>query len=264
MRTWTPTWETFDHFPRRPSWSPSWSSVIEWLDLVRETVHDEVEAIRPLLNVWDASLKPMGGDPAREDWERFRPLRLSREEDWSDWLAFLLGAPEGWAIAQRLFPPAQAATKIEAVLREEPVLSGDRRADLVLLWTDNRASDLEVKLWDQNFDKTVETAKACRDRFDTRCDWADYVLLPDESEEAWSASDGQGKITPVTWTELCRELRRELHHARGSYQWLAFARAFCGAVEQRILGIPCMPREHTDMVESAAVFRFGRILREAV
>lgn len=29
-------------------------------------------------------------DPLREAWHRFRPLRLSREEDWADWLAHLL------------------------------------------------------------------------------------------------------------------------------------------------------------------------------
>src|SRR5262249_34086145 len=36
---------------------------------------------------WNKRLAELGGDPWDYDWDRFRPLRLSREEDWSDWLA---------------------------------------------------------------------------------------------------------------------------------------------------------------------------------
>jgi hypothetical protein len=147
--TWAPSWKVFKSFPRRPNaehdnWTPSWFLTKEWIGQVQQNARHEAEAILPLLARWDSALGALGGDPARDQWEHFRPLRLSREEDWSDWLAYLLRTPDGFRIADTLFPPAQHSGLVEDVRREESVLDGGRRADLVLLWSDNRASHVEV------------------------------------------------------------------------------------------------------------------------
>jgi hypothetical protein len=50
----------------------------------------------------------------------------------------------------------------------------------------------------------------------------------------------QDRIEIRTWSEVSRDLRRALLVSRRS-QWLAFARAFCGAIEQRLIGCPVQP-----------------------
>jgi hypothetical protein len=163
----------------------------------------------------------------------------------------------------RLFPPHGPPGEIEEVQREVAVLSGTRRADLVVLWSGQRASHVEVKIWDQNFDKTAETGRGCRELFGTdRAGWRDYLLVPDESLEAldgFSTAD----VSVVTWTDVARELRRELLHGGSSAQWTSFASAFCGAIEQTIMGVPRFSASGAMTTSSAAVFRVGRILREA-
>jgi len=55
-----------------------------------------------LIEKWDSELAEFGNDPTRTDWSRFRPLRLSREEDWSDWLAYLIERSDKGVFAQSL------------------------------------------------------------------------------------------------------------------------------------------------------------------
>ena len=43
-----------------------------------------------LLHQSNHRFKEFGGDPLSTEWSNFRPLRLSREEDWSDWLAYFI------------------------------------------------------------------------------------------------------------------------------------------------------------------------------
>jgi hypothetical protein len=237
--------------------------VIEWVSAVREQAAAEARRIHGQLAAWDASLHDLGGDPARDDWTEFRPLRLSREEDWSDWLAYLIRAPEGHAVA-RLFSPAQSSEKVEKARREVTVADGERRADLILEWSGSRAAHVEVKIWDQNFDKTLQTGKGCRGLYTHLGEWRDYVLLPEESLQAWFECEDSDKVSVVTWSDVDRELRRCLLAPGGSSQWAAFARAFCGAVEQKILGVPRFESDGRRAIKGASVFRFGRIVMGAI
>lgn len=238
-------------------------NVVQWVDDVRASVQAELDGVGLLLSSWDAALRAFGGDPIREDWKAFRPLRLAREEDFSDWLAFLLRLPEGHAIARRIFAAARPSNATEDVRREERVLFARRRADLVLLCAGNRACHVEVKVWDDNFDKTLETGNGCRLLFNTRGDWRDYVLLPDENVSQSADAAAGDNIGIVTWGDVTRETRHALLRPGNSLQWVAFARVFCGAVEEKILRVPRIPFEGARS-NSAAVFRFGRILREAL
>lgn len=267
MTTWCPRWSTLDTFPVRPggevAWSADWARGVDpWMLSVRELAAQEADAVASLLDAWEKRLGPFGGDPLREDWTRFRPLRLSREEDWSDWLAHLLEHSEGRELASRLFPPEVPSHAVEAVLREEKLRSGNR-ADLILFWSEKRASHVEVKIGDESFDKTTATAKSCQKTFADRRHWAHYVLLPDESREAWSESAAADDANVVTWTTVACELRRELMREREPTRWLAFAHAFSGAVEQQLLGLPRLPFGGGSSTSLSTVFRLGRLLQEA-
>jgi hypothetical protein len=258
-RGWTPDWTVFDEF-RRPL-IPAWSPAIDgWLEQVKAFGTEEAHAIRQLLAHWKTALGE-DGDPSFTDWHLFRPLRLSREEDWTDWLAHLLEARDGQAIAARLFPPADPANELEAAIREDRVLDGKRRADLVLLWSGNQAAHVEVKVGDEQFEKTAETGEGCRKKYG-RSGPANYVLIPEESHEAWRAAEQRG-VRFVTWDDVVVELRRELLNTITSLHWRAFAVAFCGAVEQQLLGAPLM-HAPLSVRFTPSVFRFGRILRKVV
>ena len=87
-------------------------------------------------------------------------------------------------------------------MREESVLDGARRADLIVLWDSNRAVHVEVKVGDESFEKTVETGKGCRERYPSRSGWVDYVLLPEESLQVLSDTPGSKPVIAVTWTDL--------------------------------------------------------------
>lgn len=244
----------------------SWTATDEWLGKVRSAATAEAKQLRPLLRRWDLALKSHGQDPSRESWADFRPLRVNREEAWSDWLQFLMQSPEGHRLATRLFPPMGRSAALQEVRREFSVAAGKRRADLVLLWHDRRASHVEVKIWDEHYAKTKETGEACRRALPGYRDWADYVLLPEECLEGWNRSKGKGnlEVGVVTWTSVCRELRKGLLQRSASHRWRAFARVFCGAVEQSVLGVPPLQVQLDGLAHSSAVLRFGRLLREAL
>ena len=51
-------------------------------------------------------LAQFGGDPTHQNWEALRPLRLrsqGREEDWSDWLAYLIQSSDTGTFSCILF-----------------------------------------------------------------------------------------------------------------------------------------------------------------
>ncbi len=261
-----PSWRVFDGWgsvvPGEAELQLSWAGTAKWLASVGQLAQAEAAALRPLLRPWDVALEDIGGDPSGERWDAFRPLRLSREEDWSDWLGWLLQTQPGAGVARRLFGASKKAGVLQELRREVPVAGGDQRADLVLLWRHRAASQVEVKLWDTSFGKSTATAKACEAAFRLRRPWCHYVLLPDEMEEDWRKSAGTEGIDVVTWTTLVVELRRALLEPRLQGQWRVFARAYCGAIEQRILGVPSWERFEKMRVH-ASVFHFGRILEEA-
>ena len=265
---WTPNWMWMEGFPPRPSGStgpvhPSWTFTSKWLAEVRTLASEELEAVQRLARPWDQALADYGRDPGREDWAKFRPLRLSREEDWSDWLAFMLQDPAGWSVASALFPVAVDAEEVEEAQREVALGGGNRRADLVLLWRGQRATHVEVKLWDQDFGKTGETAQLCESHFSGVSEWKHYILVPETQREACASEVDEDRIEIRTWSEVSRELRRALLGPR-SVQWLAFARAFCGAIEQRLIGCPVLSQQGVKVMSPSAIFTAGRILREAI
>lgn len=217
--------------------SLKWSTMDVWVDTYRTLRHDIEHELKTLLRRWDESLELLGGDPSHFDWDAFRPLRLEREEDWSDWLAYLIETSSSGVVAEELFGLSLDAPAPHTIERERIV--GSHRADLVLSWPDDHVTHIEVKIGDQHLRKTYQTAQLLRDEYEADASrWQDIILLPKEMVSLWKGEVQHApagvSVSVLTWDEVCIVLRRALLHE--PVAWSAFARVFVGAVEQKIIG----------------------------
>lgn len=239
-------WSVFDGF-RRPFEQRSWAGVIAWTSAVEAQLGADRRALAQQRSSSDQLLHDLDGDPSARDWTSFRTLRREREEDWSDWLAqliedsktgrfasFLLGA-----IEHRSAPSDYVAGE---VYREVPYEG--RRADLVIEWTDATYTHIEVKVGDPNFGKTLETATKMQLRFGSDLiRRSDVVLLLPEQRWAWDAECRNRpkmgeRVKALDWNDVARALRDALPQgAKEPIHWRVWAHAFCGAVEQDLLGM---------------------------
>ncbi len=253
MATSFPSWQFLDTFncrhfaigkeARRPALD--WGSVDKLVSLGRQIAKREKEVLQQELEPWRCG--SLGVDPADSDWQEFRPLRLNREEDWSDWFAHLLQASQSGRLAANVLgirdePIALARPRVK---REDPTNDGDFRADLVAHWSDGTGATIEVKIWDQAFYKTPATIEGIHKKHSEVTSWTDFVLLPGDQRAAWEKAfedspTNLAAIRVVTWESVAVALRRELlgnHESAESPIWQAFAHAFCGAIEQKLLGL---------------------------
>jgi hypothetical protein len=187
-------------------------------------------------------------------------LRLEREEDWSDWLAQLIGDSKASSFAERFFGGAPADSfAINRVHRE---VSSDEgwRADIVVEWKDSSYTHVEVKVGDQNLDKTFDTAVAIQKRFHGQRRRGDLILLLPEQLDYWDQrcrliSNLGDRISALTWIDAARAFRLALREGGGSPAWRVWAHAFCGAIEQKLLRIPAGEKP----MEWAQRLRFSRL-----
>lgn len=194
---------------------------------------------------WEQRLQPLGGDPSSFDMEKFRPLRLSREEDWSDWLGWLLQASTTGVLAETIFgssmhcDPASFASPKD-IWREEPTEDRKRRADIVVEWRSGAFTDMEVKIWDEQLDKTFDTAKKL-EALRPKGEWHHFILLTQELVSAWDAvastSSNDCEINLIEWRDIVRGLRRCLWEGQESLVWQVWAWTYCAAIEQKLLGL---------------------------
>jgi hypothetical protein len=258
--------------------TPRWASLARWLELGDAVQTRQIRELAKLAAEWDQRLGQLGGDPCTRPWSTFRPLRLGREEDWSDWLAHLLETSRTGSFAAALFeastdPLALAEPKVE---REEVVQTADqaRRADLRIAWTTGAVTHVEVKVGDRSFEKTFDTALALRDAHRGVTQWTDFILLPEDDRDEW-LSEAQThslarkvEIRTLTWRDVSLALRRTLLAGGDDATWSAWAVAFCGAVEQTLLGHCQLPRPDYMPIrrEAAAATAFHQLqlLREAL
>lgn len=68
-----------------------------------DLLDDQYTKLHGVPGEWDRILLDFGNDPTHLNWNRFRPLRRSCEEDWSDWLAFLIERSETGTFARCVF-----------------------------------------------------------------------------------------------------------------------------------------------------------------
>jgi len=237
--------------------SLNWTDLDDWFKAAYAALEEQYIDLDKLATDWDKRLHDLGGDPCVYDWKEFRPLRLEREEDWSDWLAHILQTSKTGFLAGQLFGNAFRDIRIDfaqpKVKREVTIITGERRADLCIQWRNpTAATHVEVKIGDENFDKTFDTSIGLRRTYPDRTNWTHYILLPEASLENWKEcqehqrSQFQIDIAEITWTQIAIALRKGLRKGGEDILWRTCAYIFCGAIEQKILGHIQMNEETLD------------------
>jgi hypothetical protein len=124
----------------KPSLSPRWDPVEQLRASCEAALLPYQARYEKLEKQWKLKLKPLCGGFCGIDWERFRPLRQSREEDWSDWLAWLLETSVTGLLAETLIgtymkcDPDSFRSPEKKVRREVLTENRERRGDIVAEW----------------------------------------------------------------------------------------------------------------------------------
>lgn len=245
-----PSWRSTESW-RTPRRRVGWSAADEWSRSFKDVVTAAGQRLDRCLLAWDRELDDIGGDPSREDWALFRPLRLSREEDWSNWLGHLLASSRTGRFPARLFGgDARHAQewRVRSAEREKPAES--YRADLVVKFFDGRWVHVEVKIGDLDLAKTPGTTLALRGVIEGG--FKGYLLLPAADVSEWAdvkkGLDGADTITVLTWHDVVKSLRASVRERDAEdLRWRVWAATFLGAVEQRLLGFPQAGRHDIEL-----------------
>ena len=237
----------------------NWDDIDPWWEIYIETGNETAVQLAEQLNRsnerWTNSGNPFDLDPLAADltgklYSR-GPLQPSDEVNWSRWLAQLL-APSG-ALVSKLFglsvehPP-------DEVIREDRLLKRDggfRRPDILVLYADFGIS-IEVKLDDEHYEKTAETARLVEQYYDGR-EWIHTILLPKSNIDRLESNvepaitlgdDGQrqiewsdpGPIEVKFWEDVTAGIRSVmLHDEIVDDHWAANAYLFCAVAEQQLM-----------------------------
>lgn len=235
-----------------------WTEFDSWwnlyTDIGRETARKVAELIKRSNKVWANSEGPFDEDPLSSNIDPIGiqrgPLHPHVEEDWSQWLAQLLSTSEELVSA---LLGVEGTEVPKRVIREAhlPKTGGNfRRADILVILP-NEAVSIEVKLSDEGFGKTEETARLV-ERHYGHLDWTHVLLLPmrqrdsldDKIEPDLKEVDGQlqidwdnpGPIDVVYWRDVTSVVRSLLLNGDVvDSLWAANAYLFCAVVEQRVM-----------------------------
>ena len=242
-----------------------WDELDPWWNIYAETGYETAVKISDLLeqsnSEWKNSDAPFDTDPLTADLTSKRslrgPLRPSGEVEWSRWLAQLMRPSK--ALTTELFDVTvnQAPSK---VIRENQLSKEDgsfRRPDILLCHAD-RGVSIEVKLDDENYKKTAETAGLVERHYDDR-EWVHTLLLPRRKKKRLNAIlepplnprhddqlqiewDNPGPIEVKYWCDVTAAIRSLLR--RGAVvddHWAANAYLFCAVAEQQIMNFQPQP-----------------------
>jgi len=224
-------------------WGSTYRNWLNTYNVYRKELEDDYSKMLKLSN---KALNAFGGDPSLTDWSNFRPLRLSREEDWADWLMHLIEQSGTGVLSSMLFNDSnrEAASFIQPdkTYRELTDHSRRYRADMIIKWDDQSFTHIEVKIGDHHLKKTFPTSETFRTQLQaTKDNWLNYILLLDEQLYDWECtlevSDPEIRIEAITWTDVAVALRKSLVSSE-SMIWKSWAYTFLGAIEQCLLGIP--------------------------
>jgi hypothetical protein len=189
-------------------------------------------------------------DPFSSDFGLHRWLRSSREEVYSDWLAWIAIRLDSAADVFDLFgldpPPGARRWKDTAIKRESPIRDG--RLDIVVQWPGRALLVVEVKVTDERFASTSKQ-KGYRE-------WLNKQDVPEKKAVLLvtdtDAGASTGDFTKLGWRQVCLKLRciaaarlgKERKAGLGTNREVvraALTLAFAGAVEQNLLDMPGRP-----------------------
>jgi len=238
------SWAVLDGWPTASNVEPqdrSWEAIDELQLFHGQLLERKTSELDRLLREWDRLLHGLGGDPTHEDWKTFRPLRLKREEDWSDWLAHLLARSSTGVLAYTLFgKDGREASDFARPKVEREVSHEGYRADLIVHWQIGLLTHVEVKVGDQALEKTFGTAEKMMAKYGSATErWTHFVLLLSPQVASWTevADVSMSEITVevVTWDEVCVAIRRALVESE-PMTWKSWAWAYLGTIEQVLIG----------------------------
>jgi len=236
------SWQVFDswYLPKSIKKDLNWSIFEELVPLHNAIIEKQYKVLFPLLDKWNGLLKDLDADPTFKNWNNFRPLRLSREEDWVDWLAFLIETSTTGIFSKELLQikSVRNYANPKKVLREDIYKS--YRADLIIEWENENYTHIEVKIGDPNLKKTFPTSEVFQQKFKIKkTKWTNFILLLSNQLPEWDYvnenTNSIAIVNAITWEDVCIALRKALQ-SEESILWKAWAYSYLGAVEQLIIG----------------------------
>jgi hypothetical protein len=248
-----------------------WAPVARILKSAQASQAVDQQELTALLEESNRLLFPLE-DPFCTDFALHRWLRGSREEVYSDWLAWIMEGLDNAADVFRLFDinvPADAAQwNSAAAQRESPIPKG--RLDIVLRWPDRALLVVEVKVTDEDSAST-DKQKRYRRWMDRQAEpYKEAVLLVIDADSGSS----KGGFARRDWRTVCLKLRSmaasKSHTGaegvagtrRGQAVRSALMLALAGAVEQNLLDMPGRPLQLMNRGHLLNVFLVQQYLEE--
>jgi len=269
-----PWWQVYPSPATRSSTTPrildleqfadSWDELEPWWDRYSEIGHKTAVNLSNLLEQsdrkWKTSDSPFNTDPLAADLVKngFHqgPLHPSNEVEWSRWLAQLI-RPSALLPAELFGGPGDQAPS-EVILEDQlsKKEGSFRRPDILVLY-ENWGVSIEVKLGDENYRKTADTARLVERHYDDR-EWKHTLLLPKRKKNRLEAIvgpslthrgdyltiewDNPRPVDVVYWRDVTEAVRSIL--LRGEIvddHWAANAYLFCAVAEQQLMNFQPQP-----------------------
>jgi hypothetical protein len=240
-----------------------WATVDWWWERYVEAQEADLTELHQLFDAlaqtWDESDCPFNTDPLSADWTatspQTGPLRVNQEENWSQWLAHLIRDSTGEWLST-LFGPrfdlSPSDVQCERPFHDEEL--HDRRVDILAEFP-NYGLTIEVKIGDEDYEKTPQTAYLTEKHHPDTSTWTHYLLLPPVKRGALqdtfenrmtdreehrptiaTESTHERDIRVLYWDEVAYTLRTTLLDAsEPSIHWTASAYLFTTLIEEQIL-----------------------------
>ena len=227
----------------------------EYTDNKKDYASELTGVIEALSEQWSESPSRFDEDPLTTDWRHEPlgapgPLRTNHEENWSQWLAHLIRQSSGEFTSQLFGEEFDRPPR--TVQREETFQnkSGkNRRIDVLCEYIGRDGVSIEVKIDDENYGKTTETAALIEQQ--THGDWLHVLLLPGYKESSLQStfsdelieredgtyiqSSDSEDILVLYWRDVGEVLRRTLlEDGESSPHWDSSAYLMVTLIEQVI------------------------------
>ena len=218
----------------------SWHVFDEFEEAYKSFISEGYEVIHQLLKKWNDRLKDLDGDSTYYNWHEFRPLRLTREEDWSDWLAHLIATSKTGDFCRFLFKLDNISDFSEPKKVDREPRSNNSKADIIIEWKNNCYYHVEVKVGDENLSKTSKTGQEMMKKYKAEeTKWTDFILLLPSQFSSWEdfkeKEEASNKIIALSWADVAIALRQALL-GKETIVWKVWSWSFLGAIEQKLIG----------------------------